>query len=189
MSGFAKNDKGEYIEGYLSDKEHFNGVLFLLREPNTNGEIQKEFYFRKCLYKEEINSTMDFYADYFNNILSCLPENKKLKDCAYANIIPDHGMPTKSDKYKSLSNEERVERFESLLNKETEIIFVCQEEFDSIRKMKKIKSQENCGIKYSNKPNSKRKLHYNDRIIIYEIYHPSYIKRANLTIKPNEDIK
>lgn len=134
VNGFKQNDKGEYIEGYLSNKENFNGVLFLLREPNTNGKIQKEFYFRKCLYKEENNSAMNFYTDYFRNILACLPEDKELKDCAYANIIPDHGMTSKSKEYKSLSNEERVARFESLLNKKTKIIFVCKEEFDSIRK-------------------------------------------------------
>lgn len=186
---FQKNDKGEYIEGFLSDKEHFNGILFLLREPNTNRKIQKEFYFRKCLYKEENNSTMDFYADYFRNILACLPEDKKLEDCAYANIIPDHGMPSKSEEYKNLSNEERVARFKSLLNKKTKIIFVCQEEFDSIRKERNIEWEENCGIKYSNKPTSKRILNYNDNITVYEIYHPNYIKRMKLTIEPNKNIK
>lgn len=181
VKGFDTNINGEYIEGYLSDKEHFNGVLFLLKEPNTNGEIQNEFYFRKCLYKEENNSTIDSYVKYLRQILSNLSVNRNLENCTYANMIPYCGMHKESEKYKKLSNKERVERFESLLNDKTDIVFVCRNEFDAIIKEKNIEWKENCGIKYSNKPNSKRMLQYSDKITVYEIYHPSYIHSFNIT--------
>jgi len=175
--GFAKNDKGEYIEGYLSDKEHFNGVLFLLKEPNT--PKQETFYFRECVNGEKNN--MGNYITVLNNLLKHYTNNAKLEECAYANMIPDHGMPKESEEYKCLSDKFRFDRFISIINEcKPSIVFLCTKDFDGIVKYANIESIENKGVKYSNSKNTKRIAYYND-VLIYEIYHPS--KNVKIELK------
>lgn len=58
MYDFLKNSRGEYVEGYLSSEKDFNGVVFLLREPNNKNKDDKtspkqvtdEFWFKKVLW-------------------------------------------------------------------------------------------------------------------------------------------
>ena len=50
----------EKYEGYVGNKEDFNGVIFYLREPNTEGNEAEEFWFKRIIidkenyYKEQI---------------------------------------------------------------------------------------------------------------------------------------
>ena len=53
MYEFHKNNNGEYTEGFLGEPENFNGIVFLLREPNTGGEPAEEFWFKKVLNDSE----------------------------------------------------------------------------------------------------------------------------------------
>lgn len=172
--GFAKNDKGKYIEGYLSDKEHFNGVLFILKEPNTND--QGEFYFRECV-SGKIND-MKKYINVFNDLLKNHAGSVKLNECAYANIIPTKGEKNESKSYKNLPNDERFKRINSFIDKyNPKIIFVCSKDFDALINEENLKTEDGIIYKYL-KP--KRLTHYKD-VNIYEIYHPAY--RRNLETK------
>ncbi len=184
--GFAQNDKDEYIEGYLSDKEHFNGVLFLLKEPNT--QKQKSFYFKDCVAGKE--NGMKNYIKIFNNLLKNYSDNAELNECAYANMIPDHGSAKESDEYKSLSDELRYKRINSIIKEcNPTTIFLCTKDFDAMIRKAKIESIENQGVKYSNNSNTKRIAFYNT-IKFYEIYHPNYFRNVkSLEIEPNEAIK
>lgn len=181
IKGFAQNDKGEYIEGYLSDKEHFNGVLFLLKEPNT--PKQETFYFKECV-SGKIND-MGKYITVLYDLLKYYTDNAKIEECAYANMIPDHGAAKESEEYKCLPDKFRFDRFISIINEcKPAIVFLCTKDFEGIVKYANIKSEENKGVKYSNSNNTKRTAKYNG-ISMYEIYHPSYFDKCKkLKIEP-----
>ena len=53
MYEFHKNSKGEYTEGFLGEPENFNGIVFLLREPNTGGKPAEEFWVKEVLTNSE----------------------------------------------------------------------------------------------------------------------------------------
>ena len=43
---------GEY-EGYVGNKEEFNGIIFYLREPNTEGKKVRDFWFQQIILNKE----------------------------------------------------------------------------------------------------------------------------------------
>ncbi len=177
-TGFTTNDKNEYIEGYLSDKEHFNGVLFLLREPHTNGETQKEFWFKKSLINNSHQRSFSLYKNKFNIFLKYLNGNYNLSDCAYANIRPSDGDSTKSENYNKLDDSFIFDRFISIVDdceNKIKYVFTCYDIFDAIKNCSKSELCDITGIKYKKSNKNKRVMRFNN-IIIYEIYHPSYTK-------------
>lgn len=178
--------KNEYIEGFLSDKAHFNGVLFLLKEPNSNGKEQCEFWFRNGLLDSttlEKNSKRAFtlYKNKFNIYLGYLKGNYNLYDCAYANIRPSNGKSAESKEYKNLKDNDKYNRFLSIVEEcenKIEYVFTCYDIFDALLKEGDGKLLNVQGIEYHNSNGSiltKRVMEING-IIVYEIYHPSYTK-------------
>ena len=43
----------EQYEGYVGKKEDFNGIIFYLKESNTEGEKVSEFWFQKIVLDQE----------------------------------------------------------------------------------------------------------------------------------------
>lgn len=176
--GFAQNDKGEYIEGYLSNKENFNGVLFLLREPNTKGKIQEEFWFKNSLEKNIHQRSFSLYKNKFNIYLKYLNGEYNLSDCAYANIRPTDGEKRKSDKYNKINNKDILNRFMSIVkacDNKVKFVFTCYDIFDALKEAPNSQSVEGFGIKYRKSDKTKRVMCI-ENITVYEIYHPSYTK-------------
>lgn len=175
MSNFAEYN-GKPIEGYLSDKEHFNGVLFLLREPNT--DKQNEFWFKRSLEENRKQRSFSLYKNKFNIMLSYLPEKYLLKDCAYANIRPLNGGKVKSVDYINEKEISIFNRFNEIINccdNRVKFVFTCYDIFNSIlNNSNGVLTNEN-GIEYNKVKDRKRVLKYNG-ITIFEIYHPSYTK-------------
>lgn len=168
----------EYTEGYLSDKEHFNGVLFLLREPHTDGEIQKEFWFKKSLINNSHQRSFSLYKNKFNIFLKYLNGNYNLSDCAYANIRPDNGERTRSEDYNKMKDEQLFDRFEAIVkicDNKIKYVFTCYDIFDAIKNYGKGTLCDTEGITYKKSNKNKRVMKLGD-IIVYEIYHPSYTK-------------
>ena len=184
IDAFSKNSNDEYIEGYLSDKENFNGVLFLLKEPNTNDGEQESFWFKDGLEGKIPNSKSKrvhtLYKNKFEQLLDYIGFSG-ISSCAYANIIPNRGFKSESSEYKSLCEEFRYNRFKKLIETcNPQIVFLCTKDFEAIIKIEKgkeyIEPIENEGIQYSNNK-QKRAIHYKDSkndLRVYEIYHPGY---------------
>lgn len=173
-----KKYNNKYIEGFLSDKEHFNGALFLLREPNTSN--QTEFWFKKSLENNSTQRSFILYKNKFNIYLGYLDGNYKLSDCAYANIRPSDGEKYASDKYNDLSNSDKYNKFLDVLDYcdgKVKYVFTCNDIFKAICEMNNIgpNKTETSNIRYR-KSNVRKKLVTLNGITIFDIYHPSYTK-------------
>ncbi len=171
---------GCYTEGFLSDKEHFNGVLLLLREPNT--KEADGFWF-----KDGTTGNLALYQNKFNIYLEYLEGTYDLADCAFANIRPQNGEAFASKAYKELQPYEKCERYEELVkacgNSKLKYVFTCSDIFDAICKTKEIKPSLYSKIQYKDVGKKFRMVEI-DGITIYEIYHPSYRKYPE---HPGED--
>ena len=173
--GFAKNGKCQYIEGYISTETEFNGVLFLLKEPNTDD--QRGFWFKECFYHDYdqicAKRTFTRYKTVFNKLLTYSESGLKLKNCAYANIKSYNGKNRESSEYRKLSYAEKLNRLDSLIDAcHPKFIFICQDLFDTLIMINKISPLYN-GVTYKGGSIQKRKCYYKS-IPVYEIYHPSY---------------
>ena len=170
-SGFADG-----IEGYISERKNFNGVLFVLKEPNSDN--QTSFWFKNCF--EEIpqdpvsKKSFTQYCNCFKKLLTYVPFEPELTDCAYANIKSFSGQSSVSVEYSCIKDREKAERVESLIKACNPIvIFVCQDSFDALVKNKNLDIQLlEDGITYKNGEKRLRSMDYNN-VKIYEIYHPS----------------
>ena len=173
------NRFSEGIEGYLSSKETFNGVLFLLREPNSSE--QKRFWFKDCMEKEEKGSLSDEsgvskrqytkYKKIFERLLE-YTGIEGLQNCAYANIKPDSGCNVVSAEYKTITNDEKADRIDSLFKAcNPKVAFVCGDMFDALISKRNMQYSTGEGIRYNK--TRLRKGSYNG-IAIFETYHPSY---------------
>ena len=175
--GFEHYDN-KYIEGFLTDREHFNGVLFLLREPNT--DKQTEFWFKKSLENNSSQRSFRLYKNKFNIYLEYLGNDYNLIECAYANIRPFDGENHKSDEYEKLGNSKIYNRFQYVLNccgSEVKYIFTCNDIFNAICEENKIEQNEikESSIRYR-KSNVRKKYIEINGVTVFEIYHPSYTK-------------
>lgn len=186
--GFACYVKGEEeipIEGFLGKKEDFNGVIFLLREPNT--DAQHEFWFKETLKpgsskKTGISTKME---NRFKEMLDFIKKEQTLSDCIYCNLWPCSGEKIKSKTYKDVLKEikksNRAEDLEKIIEKnrnEHDIyLFTCGDIYEVLKKtwnqynMKEYKQE---GLNY----NDKRKSYFEctiqgGKINVYEIKHPS----------------
>jgi hypothetical protein len=173
-----KKYNNEYIEGFLSDKEHFNGVLFLLREPNA--PKQTEFWFKKSLENNSTQRSFTLYKNKFNIYLGYLEGNYKLSGSAYANIRPSDGENYTSKKYKELSNSNKYSKFLDILNccdGKVRYVFTCNDIFKAICEMNNIdpNKTESSNIIYR-KSNVRKRFVKINGITIFDIYHPSYTK-------------
>ena len=95
----------EELEGFLGDD--FNGVIFLLREPNTDGKEADSFWFKNCLNntipkdknKGEYKGNFEKYRKKFEMMLQYLEPAKELGQAAYFNLRPGSGGPEKTYEY------------------------------------------------------------------------------------------
>ncbi len=185
---FYKDKEGIETEGFLDDAK-FNGVTFLLREPNSNGEDAVDFWFKKVVHnKDNLISTLTKPSDkasvtrYSNYTKKCLKQiqfnDEELKHCAYMNLHPYSGKSSASGKYKDTLKEfdEKHERWKVIEDLRPEVIFTCVDIYNKIKRFLKIEKgdEKKEGIKYKDKtiPYFEAKI-ANKVTRIYAIYHPS----------------
>lgn len=74
--------KGSFcVDGFLSDK--FNGVLFILKESNTDGEYKGTFWFKDCENQKgwkKYKNALEFYLKKLSL------NDESYKNCAYMNL-------------------------------------------------------------------------------------------------------
>lgn len=184
---FHKDKEGKYTEGFL-DKEKFNGVVFLLKEPNSRGEPANDFWFKKVIHNEdnfiskltkiEDKIAATKYPNYFKKCLRQIGLNdEELKYCVYMNIYPYSGEEQASRNYqKFLMNfDEKSERWKVIENLRPEVIFTCKDIYNRIKTVLNISvSDEKNGIKYKDKTLSYFETKIGNTITrIYAIYHPT----------------
>lgn len=188
-NGFEKN------EGYVGNEEDFNGIIFYLREPNTNGDKAKEFWFKRIIidrekYYQELEEakcerigtdkkTASKFKNRFNEMLEQLGMgDKQLKDAAYGNVNSECGESSVTNEYKEKlsASADKLEKIINNMNKDELIIFTCKDIFNELSHVWLVKEIHMDGLKYNNK---KESLQYFSHIIngkkvtVYEILHPS----------------
>lgn len=164
---------GEY-EGYVGNKEDFNGVIFYLREPNTGGDEAKEFWFQRIItdkdnyYKnlekelteagcknvnEIIKSskgTATKFENRFKEMLEQLGLNdKKLTDVVFCNVNSDSGNKTLTDNYKNKLATSAVCKLETIIqnmDKNELIVFTCKDIFNKL--CEAWKNEDGCDVPY-----------------------------------------
>ena len=143
----------EDLEGFLGDD--FNGVIFLLREPNTDGDEADSFWFKNCLKdtipkgkdKKTYRGNYQKYEDKFNMMLQCIEPDKELGQAAYFNLRPGSGGPERTHEYRCHLRDPKyvADRFGEILKyckpKATDnylYIFTCSDILDAfLRKRSK----------------------------------------------------
>lgn len=164
---------------YVGD--NFNGVLFLLREPNSNGKPVSEndnAWITKVLHSEQTKNA-DKYRKTFYSLLNSLGfDNACLPNTAFDNIKPDGGESSISNEYKACSLSERAIRAFSIIDEiNPKYVFACLDIYEAIKRYliyNKIYYREsNDGLVYKKAKKSKIELTYNNvEIQIFQIYHP-----------------
>ena len=192
MYDFYKNSKDEYVEGYLSSREEFNGIVFLLRE--SNDPKPDNFWFRRVVmgdsgdsYKDDARSkgAGTRYIKRFIEILESTPFNddnpsvkfsqNDLCNAIYCNIHPEYGESTKTTTYKEVM-EERSEAIIDMLSQRHKelVIFTCIDIYDNLKKYLSPVKEHDDGLRYSRKTLPWFKAEKNScKIRIYKMYHPS----------------
>ena len=163
MYEFHKNNKGEYTEGFLGEPENFNGIVFLLREPNTGGEPAEEFWLKEVLtnsenYHKALESSNTKKADitrskrastkFINRFTEMLEFSGHKKDDIYnsvfCNIKPENGEKVVGEKYEeeleSSKLKEMILYFASLKDEIT--VFTCFDIYDDLLELDNIKHKE-----------------------------------------------
>lgn len=137
----------EELEGFLGNV--FNGVIFLLREPNT--ENADSFWFKNCLNntipegKDEkaYKGNFDKYKKKFETMLKYIGASAKLNQAAYFNLRPGSGGAEKTHAYDfHLRNRDYVaHRFDAILDyckpkakDKCLYVFTCSDILDALLK-------------------------------------------------------
>lgn len=185
----------EKYEGYVGNEEDFNGIIFYLREPNTNGDKAKEFWFKRIIidrekYYQELEEakcerigtdkkTASKFKNRFNEMLEQLGmSDKQLKDVAYSNVNSECGESSVTTEYKKKlsASADKLEKIIANMNKDELITFTCKDIFNELCQAWSVKEIHMDGLKYNNK---EEPLQYFSHIIdgkkitVYEILHPS----------------
>lgn len=202
---------GKY-EGYVGNKEDFNGVIFYLKEPNTGGDEAKEFWFQRIItdkdnyYKnlekelaeagcKNVNKiirsskgTATRFENRFKEMLEQLGLNdKKLEDVVFCNVNSDFGDTTLTGKFKSDLEKSpcKLKNIIQNMDKNELIVFTCKDIFDKLCGAWLIEAKED-GLRYNDEEKALRSFSHvigNKKITVYEIYHPSYFKKVDLQKK------
>ena len=207
MFDFLKNSNGEYVEGYLSSVKDFNGVVFLLREPNNKSkddidspkQVTEEFWFKKVLddfdsYHNELKLKNEpdnkitnrkraatKYTNRFREMLiSIRSDPNSLNNAIFCNVHPDYGETYCTTEYKKVMPQNAVEIFEYLTSKHPHSdlnIFTCRDIYNTLKDYLKILNEED-GLEYNKGIlNMFHTLCNSHNITVYEIYHPSFSGR------------
>ncbi|MCR4615620.1 MAG: hypothetical protein K5756_05675 [Clostridiales bacterium] len=192
----------EDLEGFLGDD--FNGVIFLLREPNTDGDEADSFWFKNCLKdtipngkdKKTYRGNYQNYENKFVRLLSYIYQDtsveyllSKLKLSAYFNLRPGSGGAKRTHEYDShLHDKDYVkDRFDEILKyckpkakDKCLYIFTCSDISDALQEYGIIHDLTKMnGVTYKRGKQNYPKIlihfkHHGLNIHIYAIYHPSY---------------
>ncbi len=203
---------GEY-EGYVGNKEDFNGVIFYLREPNTGGKEAKEFWFQRIITDRDnyyknlekelteagcknvntiIRSSKGIATKFENRFKEMLEQlglnDKKLTDVAFCNVNSDSGDTTLTGEFKNKLATSAVCKLETIIknmDKNELIVFTCKDIFNKLRGAWPVEAKED-GLRYNDEEKALRSFSHvigNKKITVYEIYHPSYFKKVDLQKK------
>lgn len=185
----------EQYEGYVGKKEDFNGIIFYLKEPNTEGEKVSEFWFQKIVLDQEgyydnlskqgcenikrSKSIASKFKNRFNEILNQLGMNEKqLCDTVYCNVHAEMGKNSASGEYEQ-ALEKADKKLYCIINemeKEELIVFTCIDIYNRLKKAWKIDKEYSTGLKYRKKDKSLPWFQCtigNRSVKVYEILHPS----------------
>lgn len=206
MYEFYKH-KDEFTEGYLGEPEKFNGIIFLLKEPN-NLDGAKEFWLKKVLNnsteyhrnleengkdKKDITRskrTFTAFKNRFMEMLEFIGLNKEdLQNSVFCNIHPVCGANTETKTVEKAIKETSEEMLYFLSTLKSDItIFTCKNIYRHLLESDKIpyKTQKT-GLSYKNQELGCFKCEINNtRVTVYEIYHPS--RSGKILNKNNADI-
>lgn len=138
--GFYEID-GKPIEGFLGDEEKAD-ILFVLREPNTNGKLTKSFWFKNAAFDigyDECDAKDKRARTKYKKVLGKFATGfeKEIKNCAYINLYPFSGEGSKSKLYKNALKElqdksinkeyqcQVVKDYKELIDNRLEVIKKC----------------------------------------------------------------
>ena len=164
---------GEY-EGYVGNKEDFNGVIFYLREPNTGGDEAKEFWFQRIITDKDnyyknlekelteagcknvntiIRSSKGIATRFENRFKEMLEQlglnDKKLTDVVFCNVNSDFGATTLTGEFKNKLATSSVCKLETIIKnmeKNELIVFTCKDIFDKL--CEAWKNKDGCDVPY-----------------------------------------
>lgn len=186
-------DEFGLFQGYIGDKDNFNGVIFLLRESHT--EEVKEFWFwhivnEKDRYFERLREDPNIRrnkisaAKFENRFKEILKQIGKAEDdihnIMFWNLNSKGGGSSVSGEYKELLPEAaaivegKIRNIDA--NQREIIIFTCSDIYGCLRKSWNVESEkEGNGLCYSNgKQLSGFECELEKRRVkVYEMYHPS----------------
>lgn len=172
MCDFYKNKEKDYLEGFLGDEEDFNGVVFMLREPDhkqvkAGDEDKRFFWFKRVVYdekyyeddlaKNEITTNKRVATAFKNRFFQMLQvvgldKEVDLKNAVFCNVHPEWGDTVATEEYEKTKKGTAVYKMEVLVeqcirrqNRKSLTIFTCSDIY-------KILEQ-----KYTNEGSLKRK--------------------------------
>ena len=195
---------GKY-EGYVGNKEDFNGVIFYLKETkefwfqriitdkdNYYKNLEKELTEAGCKNVNTIIRSSKGIATRFENRFKEMLEqlglnDKKLTDVAFCNVNSDSGDTTLTGEFKNKLATSAVCKLETIIknmDKNELIVFTCNDIFNKL--CEAWKNEDGCdvpydGLRYDNEEKPLRSFSHvigNKKITVYEIYHPSSRKPA-----------
>ncbi len=189
--------KGELIEGYLGEPENFNGIIFLLKEPN-NPDGAKEFWFKNMLLSEEIyinserksKAVFTKFKNRFSEMIECTNTEKELKDAIFCNVNPLKGKATVTQEFYEVLKSGKVEKMLDFFAdlKDDITLFTCSDVYSYLFKSDKLPNKtKKSGLSCKNKPLDCFTSEIgNTKITVYEIHHPS--RSGKIINKINADI-
>lgn len=164
---------GKY-EGYVGNKEDFNGVIFYLKEPNTGGDETKEFWFQRIITDKDnyyknlekelteagcknvntiIRSSKGIATRFENRFKEMLEQlglnDKKLTDVVFCNVNSDFGATTLTGEFKNKLATLSVCKLETIIKnmeKNELIVFTCKDIFDKL--CEAWKNKDGCDVPY-----------------------------------------
>ena len=164
---------GKY-EGYVGNKEDFNGVIFYLKEPNTGGDETKEFWFQRIITDKDnyyknlekelteagcknvntiIRSSKGIATRFENRFKEMLEQlglnDKKLTDVVFCNVNSDFGATTLTGEFKNKLATSSVCKLETIIKnmeKNELIVFTCKDIFDKL--CEAWKNKDGCDVPY-----------------------------------------
>lgn len=176
------------LEGVIGKDCKYNGVLFLLKESNSNNEIPDKFWFREIVNntinyenktKKEISNSKRVgtkFTKTFDKLLKIIYQSCDINECAFCNLNIQGGTVTTGKEYnKEIKNlKENQNEFKKYFNFDgvkTEIIFTVKDIYDRITENTQ---DETCGIEYKNSFLNRKTLNVDgQKIILYCINHPT----------------
>lgn len=182
---FYKNKQGIYTEGFIGDKEQ-SSILFILREPNSQGELADTFWFKDIVHKQESNNKYFRVLGKIASILLCGNDYAKaLKKCCYINLYPVKGYGGASKEYSIErrgfgDRKENYNRWDIINNlPDCSVIVTLVDIYEQIKK--NVIWQENDKSIYISTKSIKNKKFESlrfintsgNRITVYSIYHPA----------------